>query len=220
MKYPLVTSLNLQVKRVSPRLRCASMVVLSLELDHLRHELGYVGLGTWWQYREEVAAGERPTWERFCRVEAGITEATVRNYLKCSRVIEERLRSSTEPGAAKLAAWMKQQPSKLEPDQRESLVEGIARLGIKEGETSADLKALSQAPSWQGLIDKTPAVVDSSRRNDPWRSPQAREAEALALACGVSPERARLVAMVLTTLKFKETMREIREDMNADEGRN
>ena len=219
MEYPLVTSLNLRVKRVSSRVRCASMTVLGLELDHLRHELGYAGMGSWQQFRDEVTTGERPRWERYCRVEAGITEATARNYLKCSCVIEERLRKSPEPGAVRLADWMKIQPSKLELEQRESLIEGIARIGILEGETMVSIKAQYQAPDWHGMLDDAAAKVDSSPRNKPLRSLQARSMEALALAVGVSPENARRVAMIVTAREFKETMREIREEMIAEDGR-
>lgn len=211
----LVNSLNLQVKGVPSRVRIASLSILALELEYLQKELGYAGPGSWQTYRDETISKARPRWERFCRMEAGITEATVRNYLKCAKVIAERLRNSMEPDAADLAELMKVQPSKLEPGQRERLVEGIARIGIKEGETFTMLRLQAEMPAPLVSLEASNNQGDSLPENDAWRSSRVKSMEALALACGVSPETSRRVAMIVTAMDFKETMREIREEMAA-----
>ena len=92
MNPPLVQSLNLKIKGVSSQAHIAACIVRSLELEHLKELHGYAGMGSHQQYRAERLEGKRQTWEKFVEREAGVTDATHRNFMKCADVVKERLR--------------------------------------------------------------------------------------------------------------------------------
>lgn len=134
MKTPLAESLGLNLTGVTPRVRLISLIVIAMELDHLRRELGYAGGGAWQQFRSETLAGQRLTWSELVKQNAGIDTRTAENYLKCSRVIRERLLA----GEGKVEL-MDAQPSKLTPDQRNALIDSIG-MALKEGDGPTSLR--------------------------------------------------------------------------------
>ncbi len=128
MTAPLIHSLNLKVKGVPAHVRRASLLVLGCELHHCKERLGYSGLGSWQAYREECAAGTRPTWVEFCRSEAEISDTSASNYYKGWVALKNRLHGKTFKGAQKLLKQMGKVPSELTVEERGHLIAEIARM--------------------------------------------------------------------------------------------
>ena len=126
MTAPLVTALNLKLKGVPPNVRLASLIVLGQELYHLKQKLGYLGIGSWQSFRDEPA--RRPSWERVCKTEAGITDDSATNYRECGEAVKNRLRWAKFRGAADLLEQMEKVPSELSTEQRTILIGEIARM--------------------------------------------------------------------------------------------
>jgi hypothetical protein len=196
---PLVKSLQLQLKDVPAAVRKASMIVLASELGHLQQKLGYKGEGSWQAHRAEVCAGERLTWANFCKQHGGITETSVRNFVRCGLVVIERLRVCPSPERAELIGMMEKPPSTLTAAQRKGLIEAIVRLVI----TSAE--------DWQSIWNKAKALgrptPAEGKPGDSSAPPQPGEdvlaIEKLALEVGVSAENTGRIATLLADSKLQ-----------------
>lgn len=128
MTAPLATSLNLQLKGVHSSVRLASLIVLGLELEHLKRKLGYAGIGSWQAYRSEAQSGERRTWVEYCKAEAGISERSAQIYHECGEAVKQRLQISQWKDAKWLIGQMEKPPSDLTADERDNMIQCIAPL--------------------------------------------------------------------------------------------
>ena len=193
MNPPLVESLCLELTGGSSLARLASMIVLAEELSHLQRLLDYHGTGR--RTIGEKASFTHSSWEEFCRIEAGLTETTHRAYKKYREVLTHRLQLSGKPESKALLELMAKQPSTLATVQRQSMIEEIMRLALLPGDTATSLlkEFKNQAP--QPPEPKKTCDIKSGTlavHEDPFV-----KIEALAIACGVSPENARRVAQIL-----------------------
>lgn len=201
---PLVSSLNLQVKGVSFRVRLASMMVLALELDYLRRKMGYAGPGSWQAYRDDVQAGSRPTWEAFCVQQAGITDATFRNHMKCVVVVIAKLKRSPSAGEFRLAELMQRQPSLLTENERSGMIEAIATHALREGDGMSNLR--NARLSNDTLLDDRGDKIEVGAADLKSIVAKAREIEALALAAGVKKENAAEVTEIIMGPEFRKRL--------------
>ena len=185
MTAPLATSLNLQLKGVHSSVRLASLIVLGLELDHLKQKLGYVGGGSWQAYRSEAQSGERPTWPAFCKAEAGISDRAAVIYHECGEALKNRLRPAKFTGAKDLLGQMAKVPSALTAEQRTALIGEIARMIPDSSQTllraefqaakltPEELKEVRDDPSAAALLEQkrmsraTGVLTEELRRRDP-----------------------------------------------------
>ena len=186
--------------------RLASQIVLGAELDHLRDSLGYTGGGSWQACRDEAISGKRPTWEAFCKSEAGITEAAARIYSHCGEEVRHRVQETGRPGAEELLALMARPPSDLTEQERQGMIYEIVRLGINENETQSDIRKvrrerLERLNRRESLKPRTapPADDDDSLLAD--------NMESLALGAGLSAKSASLVRVALLGLKISRKYR-------------
>ena len=134
-KPPLIEALKINLRGNGPEERLAGLIVVSLELRHVKFRLGYsVGC------REAYRGEGRPTWEALLDAQAGITDATERNLYKCAAAVKARLAASEESEAREILAMMETPPSKLSDAERQQLVDGIRRYALKDGDTQEILK--------------------------------------------------------------------------------
>jgi hypothetical protein len=185
MSAPLAISLNLQLKGVHSSVRLASLIVLGLELDHLKRKLGYVGMGSWQAYRSQAQSGDRPRWPGFCKAEAGISDRAAQIYLECGEALKNRLRPAKFTGAKHLLGQMAKVPSELTAAQRTALIGEIARMIPDSSQTllraefqaakltPEELKEVRNDPSAAARLDQkrtaraTGVLMEEFRRKDP-----------------------------------------------------
>lgn len=182
MKPPLVKSLKLQLNGVSTSLRLAGLFVLAAELEHLHKVKNYHIKG-----RSVLTekGSNRPAWPRYCILTAGISDGTVRNYLECWNVLKFRLHYDSRPEAKAILQLMTQRPSELSDDERQKMIQGIATLALKEGDTPDSLKKENREPS-KAQGDGCMATHE-----------MPDDMELLALACGVNKQSAKRVARII-----------------------
>ena len=191
MKSPLGDLLNLDLKGGMGRKRLASFMILARELEYLKYSMLYAGMGSWQAFRGEVEAGRRPTWEDFCKINAGITETTHRNYYQCYQVVMARLKAR---GSELEGDLWNERPSNLTANQRKELVELIIST-LTEKDTFTTLRK---------EFHKGPSTSPTPPNEPPPRSPspvdivfQAEHLKEIALAAGVPPGAAGKVAMMM-----------------------
>jgi hypothetical protein len=135
MKSPLAESLNLTLTGVTPHERMIAMIILAMELQHLKVQLGYCGGGCH-HYRSDPPSGKRQSWVEYLRANYGRDEGVFRNYHMCGVAIAKRMEAA---GQAEGLALMARQPSTLTEAERESLRWHIDAT-IHEGETMSSLR--------------------------------------------------------------------------------
>lgn len=206
MTPPLVTSLNLQLKGVHPSMRLAGNIVLGMELEHLKRKLGYSGEGSWHAYREESKSGERPKWVDYCKVQAGITEVSARNYYECAEALKQRLvMLHRAKGTKHLLKQMKKVPSEMSEEKRRMMVDDISgwvadwsqALMVAQFRASkitpADLNAVKGIPEDQAEIhlnQRAHERVGKVMRKEAKRRQEAEQRKAL---MGVAPRAVRMI---------------------------
>jgi hypothetical protein len=163
MTAPLVESLKLKIKGVAPLVRLAGLIVLGMELQRLKRELGYEGEGGWQAFRAEQKSGNRPRWTEFCIEQAGITEVMASHYHHCGEAVRFRLRFSSKPGAKDLLWAMEFKPSEMSEKERSSLIERIEKIGLTRGDTQVYLRKEYKAA-------ELPKEVEAGKRiaANPW----------------------------------------------------
>jgi hypothetical protein len=172
---PLVQSLNLQIKGIDPRARIAAMIVLSIEFESIKIKLGYKGPGGWQQFRKEASTGERQTLGEFCRRQTGYSPETMENFHQCADAVRMRLRISSKPGARDLLQDMETPPSEMTKEQRLSLADRIALIGLTLGDSQSYLRKEFRAARLP--TDKTTRHMVS-----PWPADDANELRQRAIA--------------------------------------
>ncbi|RYD34766.1 MAG: hypothetical protein EOP85_19555 [Verrucomicrobiaceae bacterium] len=120
-------------------MKLAARMVLGLELKHLKRNLGYEGEGSWQLFHKTNGHAARPTWNQYCRNEAGISDTMARKYFQCSEVLRMRIRMRRRKGWKKILKLMKRQPSQLPESERFDLVRLFLRFGMGQGDTVAGL---------------------------------------------------------------------------------
>lgn len=126
MTPPLITALNLPVKGARPPVLRACKMVIGLELDHLKRELGFEGSGARASFQKESAGDKLVVWKEFCRAQAGITDDTAKNYLVSAKALKNRLSGSAWKNAKWLIGQMDKRPSELTESERANMIECIA----------------------------------------------------------------------------------------------
>lgn len=209
MKAPLFEALNLKIQGVTPHERITGMIVVGLELRHLKSALGY-HIGYQWVYRDQV----RPTWDKVCRAQAGFTEATERYLNHCAVVVKDRLSRASDAEAREILALMEIRPSELSDGNRSRLVAGIMKHALAEGETQESLRREFRK---LGTPEETPALQsppESGPKQTGQEIPAAdelpirriyemrrQEIKALAMALGIREKRAESIAQLFFVRK-------------------
>lgn len=193
MNAPLVERLNLPMVGVHRMVRLASQIVLGAELEYLKESLGYAGTGSWQAYRDEATSGERPTWDDYCKSQAGIAPDAASIYFNCCVEVKNRVREAALPGSGELLALMDRVPSELTNQERQAMLYEIIRLGVNEAETQADIRRAHRKRPARRETRKpaAPELPDSDEL-------LGRNMETLALGAGLSPRTASLVRLVLS----------------------
>jgi hypothetical protein len=213
MKGPLIESLAIPLRGVMPLERLAGQIVVEIELRYWKVKLGYVGEGSWQQYRGE----DRPTWVEICDKQAGITERTEASLHQCGEAVKARLAKKGTSEAREILDLIESAPpSELSTDDRKRLVDGIRRLALVEGDSQRILRQeyLDQhgkAGEKPGESDtETPAVVVVDFRSLPHMfgamnpskdyTPAERRKHliSLGLYTGLEPKRAKELAIIMT----------------------
>jgi hypothetical protein len=189
MNAPLFESLGLENLSISDTTRIACFIVLNAELSHLKKTLGYNLLGP--RTDGEKDGGQRPSWARFCTINAGVSEMTFRNHCRAALTVKNRLRASGQPDAERVLELLELQPSTLSQEIRAGLVMDIARLALSPADRLTDLKNQARAeavPPQAGGFAEVP--------NKETAPPSKIETEAFAIACGCDRETARAAAEI------------------------
>jgi hypothetical protein len=208
MKPPLVESLKLHFSGVSSSLRLANLFVLAAELEHLHKLNNYHIRGPKLKAEAET---KRPTWEKFCSLNAGISELSLRNYLECWNVLKFRLHYDSRPEAKAILQLMIIRPSDLSDDERQKMIQGIATLALKKDDTPGTLRKEYREPRKDNSGESQAVAGDGNGHAIP-ASPVTYhqtpgEMELLALACGVSPENAKRVADIILKDRYQKTLK-------------
>lgn len=196
MKAPLVGLLGLNLSGVPRRERLAALMILACELEYLKHSLCYAGMGSWQAFRDDVKAGTRPTWEDFCKTNAGVTETTQRHYFGIWQALRGRV---AEGGNESARALMEERPSNLTAKEREDLVGLIAgNLGENDTFTTLKRRLLRTAPESADVpTPKSPSPVDVVF--------QAEHLRKMALRIGLEPSVAEGVVRRLLVREWQAT---------------
>ncbi len=169
---PLVKKLKLDLKGGTLLERLASRIVLGLELEHIKKNKGYAGIGSWQAWRKEVKAGERMPWTELCTSQAGITEEMAAHYYQCGEAVKQRLRYSDHPDANPLFWSMAIPPSERTHLQRAEFVARIATIGLDEGDTQTYLRKLYRAAQ----ATDSPRLPDEGEKS-PWPHERVEDLE-------------------------------------------
>lgn len=185
---PLVSILNLKLTGVPIRLRMISLLVLSVELEYLKHSMNYVGGGSWQAFRDDVKAGRRPTWEQFVIDNSGITPECQAMYIGIWPVVKGKLLASGDDLANTLA---EKRPSDLTASERALLIERIGEaLTAKDTFTGLRIQAKKLRPTAQPDPDppssRSPTITDLLFQNEALKN--------IIAGTGVSPGNAGSVA--------------------------
>jgi hypothetical protein len=194
MKAPLLEELKIRVRGVPPLERLAGMIVLGMQMRHLKVMLGYMGAGSQWAYKGE----ERPGWNELCRAQAGFTDDTEKNLHECARAVKARLAAKSTDEAREILSMMERPPSELADAERENLVAGICRHALKAGDTQESLRKESaeikpDGKMGQPEMDEVLRILEVVCHSGPTHK-YHRKLMALGMACGFSESRAREVA--------------------------
>jgi hypothetical protein len=197
---PLIESLGIRLRGVTPLERLAGQIVVGLELSHLKKTLGYAGVGEWNAYRGEI----RPTWDELCMAQAGFSPDTARLLDICAEAVKVRLAADSLRNGAADDTWclMETPPSELTATERQELVNGILKHALRKGDTRLSLIHESTAP-----YKKTPkpekldpaAVARGENPPTPGDQPanRFRDMVAFTMASGVGFKRACEVMMIM-----------------------
>jgi hypothetical protein len=196
-------------------------MVLARELEHRRVKLGYDEL--WQAYYAEHRAGQRPSWEVYCSREAGVSLTTKRNYLQAFEEALERLRTAGSEDARALLALMEQVPSALTAEQRQHMIAEIARMFPDESMLSLRAayrartapQALEVQPDAPVKADSPPPVIEATATpaSIPHLSANAHKMWAMAMKCGVAPERALRIELIVEEQENKDMARLARNNL-------
>ena len=211
MKPPLVASLCIQLHGVSSKLRITNIMVLAAELEYLHKELNYHIRGT---PLKADAGIKKMTWEAFCKMQAGLTDRTAKTYLEAWDALKFRLYYDTHPNSKKLLELMAHRPSTLTEGERKAMIERIASEVLRDGDTPSTLQkefretqVIKPAASYPGMpCDGVSASPNRDASDISSITDSAEKMELLALACGVSKEKARNVSSILTSRSFMRTV--------------
>ena len=130
----LASLLNLKLSGVPPHTRLASLMILSVELEYLKHSLCYVLPSA--AFMDDVRAGRRPSWEMFVRKNTGISATRQRQYLRVWQVVKGRMLAGGDDMAHALSD---ERPSALIPAERSCLIRKITEV-LTEKDTFLSLR--------------------------------------------------------------------------------
>ncbi len=213
MEAPLIKQLDLPMGDKSPAVRLASRIVLGMELQHCKQELGYEGVGAYWSHRDKTNPNERRTWPRYCSMVAGISDRTATNYYQCSEAVKVRLRAlvKARPGSKNLLRKMEKKPSTLTVESRAEMIHKIIVLALSIGETQEQL-----LKEYRGVNLPEPPKTGESENHIQRislgelseRYPDEDDAKEYALAKirGISEETARLLVVVMREMRRRESL--------------
>ena len=232
MKAPLLVALNLNPRGLEPLERLAVLIVLGIELRHLKRKLGYIGVGSHHQYRGEI----RPTWNRFCQGQCGFSDDTAANLFDSVSGVKARLEASAAAEAREILAMMEIPPSELSDAERQKLVNGIRLYALKDGDTQKILKQKfreaaapddpegqqpsaaecgEQAAREMKLGRMVARMIDDTTGRDDSEDWTNENMTALAMSFGLGEKRAREVARALRARELAGlAMRALRNKQN------
>ncbi|MEP2776786.1 MAG: hypothetical protein ABJQ29_11365 [Luteolibacter sp.] len=213
MEPSLIKQLGLSMGDKSSAVRLASRIVLGLELQHLKQNLGYDGCGTYWNVRKQFKPGERLRWAQYCMAVAGISDRSATIYYQCSEAVKVRLRalSKARPGSKKLLRLMEKQPSTMTAAVLAEMIHKIIILVLSVGETQEQLLR-----EYRGVHLPAPAKIGKSANEGVGMSlgelyeryPDEDDAKEYALGrlCGMGEEKARLFVVVRKEMRRRERL--------------
>lgn len=196
----------------SSNVRLASRIVLGIELQHWKQDLGYQGAGTYLSHRDKSKPVKRLTWPQYCLAVAGISERSATLYYQCSEALKTRLRCLGKSGSAALLRKLEKKPSTMTAAVRADMLQKIITLGLTVGETQEQLlreyrgvhlpdsetnhaKSGESGKEWKGM-----SLAELSTRY-----PDEADASTYAIAkiSGSSEESARLLVIVTKELRSR-----------------
>lgn len=204
MKAHLTEELKIRVRGVPPLERLAGMIVVGMQVRHLKIALDYMRQGR----RALFLAEKRPLWEEVCIAQFGFTDTTERNLHDCARAVRARLEKAGYDEAREVLKLMDPAPADLSDEDRGRLVEGIRLYALREGDTLLALRKESRSakdgiPGETGDAFRMLEVECFGGMTDKHR----RVMIATALACGLSEERAEEIADLIVRRDNEETLR-------------
>jgi hypothetical protein len=201
---PLVSLLNLKLSGVPPHTRLASLMILSVEVEYLKHSLCYVLPSA--AFMDDVRAGRRPSWETFVRENAGISATRQRQYLSVWQVVKGRMLAGANDIALALSD---ERPSALIAAERSLLIVLITEV-LTENDTFLSLRREAAKLAPADFNDNLPPRPREPSVTDLWFQNEA--IKDLAAGAGMAPGIPDKVASIILScerLRAREAVKEL-----------